>query len=159
MEICEDDEIVILEFAKTLPIGVGVLSIFFQGTLNDRMKGFYRRYINYFFLSLVFQFLCVLFLCVSPSAVFSLMVCSVFLLYLSVLDVLEWGNACKENLLFEFFFFSKFGLTHNLASSGMGYYYRSLSLSSVIFEVSLMLGVVALLFFVCFACYGMEECL
>lgn len=103
MEICEDDEIVILEFAKTLPIGVGVLSIFFQGTLNDRMKGFYRRYINYFFLSLVFQFLCVLFLCVSPSAVFSLMVCSVFLLYLSVLDVLEWGNACKENLLFEFF--------------------------------------------------------
>lgn len=41
----------------------------------------------------------------------------------------------------------------------MGYYYRSLSLSSLIFEVSLMLRVVTLLFFVCFACYGMEECL
>lgn len=54
MEICEDDEIMVLEFGETLPIGLGVLSIVFQGTLNDRMKGFYRRYINYCFLSLMF---------------------------------------------------------------------------------------------------------
>lgn len=42
MEICEDDEIMVLEFGETLPIGHGVLSVVFQGTLNDRMKGFYR---------------------------------------------------------------------------------------------------------------------
>lgn len=43
VESFEDDEILVLEFAKTLPLGVGLLSISsFQGTLNDQMKGFYR---------------------------------------------------------------------------------------------------------------------
>lgn len=41
----EDDEIVVVEFGENLPIGEGILSIAFEGTLNDRMKGFYRRYI------------------------------------------------------------------------------------------------------------------
>ncbi|XP_042961128.1 aminopeptidase M1-like isoform X2 [Carya illinoinensis] len=38
----EGDEILVLEFAETLPIGPGVLSIGFDGTLKDKMKGFYR---------------------------------------------------------------------------------------------------------------------
>ncbi|PWA60435.1 hypothetical protein CTI12_AA379010 [Artemisia annua] len=43
VELFEDDEILVLEFAKTLPLGLGILSISsFQGTLNDQMKGFYR---------------------------------------------------------------------------------------------------------------------
>lgn len=41
--MCEEDEIIVLEFGENLPIGLGLLSIVFQGTLNDRMKGFYRR--------------------------------------------------------------------------------------------------------------------
>ncbi|KAL8537471.1 hypothetical protein ACS0TY_012555 [Phlomoides rotata] len=42
VELIEEDEIVVLEFKETLPIGVGVLHMEFEGTLNDRMKGFYR---------------------------------------------------------------------------------------------------------------------
>lgn len=42
MEIFEEDEILVLEFAETLPIGEGVLAIGFDGILNDKMKGFYR---------------------------------------------------------------------------------------------------------------------
>ncbi|KAK6119706.1 hypothetical protein DH2020_046552 [Rehmannia glutinosa] len=42
VELFEDDEILLLEFKENLPIGVGVLNIEFEGTLNDRMKGFYR---------------------------------------------------------------------------------------------------------------------
>ncbi|KAG6674294.1 hypothetical protein I3842_15G034900 [Carya illinoinensis] len=42
IDLVEDDEILVLEFAETLPIGPGVLSIGFEGTLNDKMKGFYR---------------------------------------------------------------------------------------------------------------------
>ncbi|KAE9586886.1 hypothetical protein Lal_00004969 [Lupinus albus] len=38
----EDDEILVLEFPETVPIGFGVLAIQFEGILNDRMKGFYR---------------------------------------------------------------------------------------------------------------------
>lgn len=44
VELCEEDEIVVLEFKESLPIGLGYLSMEFDGTLNDRMKGFYRRY-------------------------------------------------------------------------------------------------------------------
>lgn len=44
VEMCEDDEIMVVKFAEKLPIGVGNLSVAFDGTLNDRMKGFYRRY-------------------------------------------------------------------------------------------------------------------
>lgn len=43
VEIFEDDEILVLEFAKSLPIGEGVLAIEFEGILNDKMKGFYKR--------------------------------------------------------------------------------------------------------------------
>ncbi|PON95979.1 Peptidase M1, alanine aminopeptidase/leukotriene A4 hydrolase [Trema orientale] len=42
VEIFEEDEILVLEFSKTLPIGEGVLAIAFEGVLNDEMKGFYR---------------------------------------------------------------------------------------------------------------------
>ncbi|PSS19341.1 Aminopeptidase [Actinidia chinensis var. chinensis] len=42
VELCEEDEIVVVEFAENLPIGVGFLCIAFEGTLNDKMKGFYR---------------------------------------------------------------------------------------------------------------------
>ncbi|KAG8375703.1 hypothetical protein BUALT_Bualt10G0128100 [Buddleja alternifolia] len=42
LELCEGDEIVVMEFKESLPIGVGLLSMEFEGTLNDRMKGFYR---------------------------------------------------------------------------------------------------------------------
>ncbi|KAL5786402.1 hypothetical protein ACOSQ2_008794 [Xanthoceras sorbifolium] len=38
----EADEILVLEFAETLPIGVGILTIGFEGVLNEKMKGFYR---------------------------------------------------------------------------------------------------------------------
>lgn len=39
----EEDEILVLEFSKVLPLEMGVLAIGFEGTLNDKMKGFYRR--------------------------------------------------------------------------------------------------------------------
>ncbi|XVE97719.1 hypothetical protein REPUB_Repub03eG0042900 [Reevesia pubescens] len=38
----EADEILVLDFAETLPKGMGVLAIGFNGVLNDKMKGFYR---------------------------------------------------------------------------------------------------------------------
>ncbi|GKF91484.1 aminopeptidase M1, partial [Tanacetum coccineum] len=48
VEVFEDDEILVLEFGQTLPLGLGLLSISsFQGTLNDQMKGFYRRAIGH----------------------------------------------------------------------------------------------------------------
>ena len=43
VELFEDDEILVLEFPEAIPIGLGVLAIQFEGALNDRMKGFYRR--------------------------------------------------------------------------------------------------------------------
>lgn len=39
----QEDEILVLEFPEVLPLGMGVLALGFDGTLNDRMKGFYRR--------------------------------------------------------------------------------------------------------------------
>ncbi|VFQ97745.1 unnamed protein product [Cuscuta campestris] len=43
VEFLAEDEILVLEFGETLSRGLGVLSIAsFEGTLNDRMKGFYR---------------------------------------------------------------------------------------------------------------------
>ncbi|XP_021819428.1 aminopeptidase M1-like isoform X2 [Prunus avium] len=42
VETFEEDEILVLEFGETLPIGSGVLGIGFEGILNDKMKGFYR---------------------------------------------------------------------------------------------------------------------
>ncbi|XP_062097256.1 aminopeptidase M1-like isoform X2 [Humulus lupulus] len=42
VEIFEEDEILVLEFSETLPVGHGVLAIEFEGVLNDKMKGFYR---------------------------------------------------------------------------------------------------------------------
>ncbi|KAL6208051.1 hypothetical protein ACLB2K_019003 [Fragaria x ananassa] len=38
----EEDGILVMEFEETLPIGLGVLDIGFEGILNDNMKGFYR---------------------------------------------------------------------------------------------------------------------
>ncbi|KAJ4808654.1 Aminopeptidase M1 [Rhynchospora pubera] len=38
----EEDEILIIQFSEVLPTGEGILSIGFQGTLTDKMKGFYR---------------------------------------------------------------------------------------------------------------------
>lgn len=43
VEIFEEDGILVLDFSETLPIGLGVLAIEFDGILNDKMKGFYRR--------------------------------------------------------------------------------------------------------------------
>lgn len=40
----EEDEIVVIGFGQDLPIGEGVLKMDFTGTLNDQMRGFYRRY-------------------------------------------------------------------------------------------------------------------
>ncbi|KAJ8480322.1 hypothetical protein OPV22_024049 [Ensete ventricosum] len=40
--LVEADEILVLRFDEFLPRGSGVLGIGFQGTLNDKMKGFYR---------------------------------------------------------------------------------------------------------------------
>ncbi|KDP34065.1 hypothetical protein JCGZ_07636 [Jatropha curcas] len=42
VDLVEADEILVLEFDDTLPIGLGVLAIEFDGVLNDKMKGFYR---------------------------------------------------------------------------------------------------------------------
>ncbi|KAM7490579.1 hypothetical protein LguiA_033500 [Lonicera macranthoides] len=42
VELFEHDEIMVVEFSESLPLGAGVLSIVFEGTLNDQMKGFYR---------------------------------------------------------------------------------------------------------------------
>nr|POE73229.1 aminopeptidase m1 [Quercus suber] len=41
VDVVEDDKILVLNFADTLPIGLGLLTIHFQGSLNDKMKGFY----------------------------------------------------------------------------------------------------------------------
>ncbi|XP_050263568.1 aminopeptidase M1-like [Quercus robur] len=42
VDVVEEDEILVLDFSDTLPIGNGLLTISFKGTLNDKMKGFYR---------------------------------------------------------------------------------------------------------------------
>ncbi|KAF3446074.1 hypothetical protein FNV43_RR11253 [Rhamnella rubrinervis] len=42
VEIFKEDDILVLEFSVTLPIGLGVLAMEFDGILNDKMKGFYR---------------------------------------------------------------------------------------------------------------------
>ncbi|KAL0013197.1 hypothetical protein SO802_000266 [Lithocarpus litseifolius] len=47
VDVVEEDEILVLEFADTLPIGMGLLTIRFQGTLNDKMKGFYTSTYNH----------------------------------------------------------------------------------------------------------------
>ncbi|XP_050245578.1 aminopeptidase M1-like isoform X7 [Quercus robur] len=41
VDVVEEDEILVLNFGDTLPIGLGLLTIHFQGSLNDKMKGFY----------------------------------------------------------------------------------------------------------------------
>ena len=43
VELVEANEILVLEFAKTLLIGIGVLDIAFDVVLNDKIKGFYIR--------------------------------------------------------------------------------------------------------------------
>ncbi|KAK7851283.1 aminopeptidase m1 [Quercus suber] len=41
VDVVEEDEILVLDFSDTLPIGIGLLTIAFKGTLNDKIKGFY----------------------------------------------------------------------------------------------------------------------
>ncbi|KAF3960164.1 hypothetical protein CMV_015100 [Castanea mollissima] len=41
VDVVEEDEILVLDFADTLPIGIGLLTIAFKGILNNKMKGFY----------------------------------------------------------------------------------------------------------------------
>ncbi|KAF7047190.1 hypothetical protein CFC21_056144 [Triticum aestivum] len=43
----EEDEILVLGFGRELPLGEGVLSMDFTGTLNDQMRGFYRSKYEY----------------------------------------------------------------------------------------------------------------
>lgn len=43
-----------LEFSETLPKVMGVLTIGFEGVLNDKMKGFYIRYIYIHHFTLMF---------------------------------------------------------------------------------------------------------
>ncbi|KAJ0977914.1 hypothetical protein J5N97_013388 [Dioscorea zingiberensis] len=40
--LVEEDQILVFKFDEVLPVGAGVLAIGFEGTLNDRMKGFYK---------------------------------------------------------------------------------------------------------------------
>ncbi|KAL2896979.1 Aminopeptidase M1 [Bienertia sinuspersici] len=40
--LIEEDELLVVEFGDELPLGIGLLNLSFQGTLNDQMKGFYR---------------------------------------------------------------------------------------------------------------------
>ncbi|XP_077240350.1 aminopeptidase M1 [Tasmannia lanceolata] len=40
--LVEQDEILVLGFYDVLPLGDGILTLVFAGTLNDQMKGFYR---------------------------------------------------------------------------------------------------------------------
>ncbi|XP_047158930.1 aminopeptidase M1 [Vigna umbellata] len=47
IELVENDEILVLEFPQEIPVGLGVLTIVFEGILNDRMKGFYRSTYEY----------------------------------------------------------------------------------------------------------------
>ncbi|KAF8688813.1 hypothetical protein HU200_042141 [Digitaria exilis] len=42
-----DDEILVLGFSNDLPLGEGLLSMKFNGTLNDQMRGFYRSKYQY----------------------------------------------------------------------------------------------------------------
>ncbi|KAL6900781.1 hypothetical protein ACP4OV_005457 [Aristida adscensionis] len=43
----EEDEILVLGFDRDLPVGEGVLTMDFTGTLNDQMRGFYRSKYEY----------------------------------------------------------------------------------------------------------------
>ncbi|WVZ18823.1 hypothetical protein V8G54_006145 [Vigna mungo] len=47
IELIEIDEILVLEFPQEIPVGQGLLTIEFEGILNDRMKGFYRSTYEY----------------------------------------------------------------------------------------------------------------
>ncbi|KAK9101455.1 hypothetical protein Scep_024885 [Stephania cephalantha] len=42
VHVVEEDEVVVLEFGEAVAVGEGVLGIGYEGTLNDKMKGFYR---------------------------------------------------------------------------------------------------------------------
>ncbi|KAK1608097.1 hypothetical protein QYE76_031770 [Lolium multiflorum] len=43
----EEDEILVIGFGQELPIGEGVVTMNFTGTLNDQMRGFYRSKYDY----------------------------------------------------------------------------------------------------------------
>lgn len=55
MVFFKDDQIMVLGFRKELPLGEGVLSMHFNGTLSDEMRGFHRGYeflLAFFFLDI-----------------------------------------------------------------------------------------------------------
>ena len=70
VEIFEEDGILVMEFEETLPLGLAVLAIGFEGILNDNMKGFYRRY----YLNLCCQNTLIVFQCLN----FDLNLCSTY---------------------------------------------------------------------------------
>lgn len=49
----DEDEIMVISFDRELPFGEGVLTMDFTGTLNDQMRGFYRRYASSYCTSLL----------------------------------------------------------------------------------------------------------
>lgn len=44
VELNAEDELLVLTFSEFLPLGEAILGMEFQGTLNDQMRGFYRRF-------------------------------------------------------------------------------------------------------------------
>lgn len=44
VDLHAEDETLVLSFDDNLPLGEAVLRVEFQGTLNDQMRGFYRRF-------------------------------------------------------------------------------------------------------------------
>lgn len=44
VELNAEDELLVLTFSDFLPLGEAILGMEFQGTLNDQMRGFYRRF-------------------------------------------------------------------------------------------------------------------
>lgn len=43
VDLHAEDETLVLSFDDVLPLGEAILRMEFQGTLNDQMRGFYRR--------------------------------------------------------------------------------------------------------------------
>ena len=43
VDLHAEDELLVLSFDDDLPLGDAILGMEFQGTLNDQMRGFYRR--------------------------------------------------------------------------------------------------------------------
>lgn len=53
MDLHAEDELLVLSFDAALPLGEAILRLEFQGTLNDQMRGFYRRFCFLIFMVLI----------------------------------------------------------------------------------------------------------